>query len=303
MEAINELLEFNDWCPGCGDFGILRSVEMALKESKLNYRNAVLVSGIGCSGKLPHFVSDEISGVHTLHGRALAFAAGLRLANPNLKVIIDAGDGDSLGIGVGHFVSAGRRNANMTLIMHDNGVYGLTKGQASPTLRRGEKTKSLPKPNINDPINPIALAISSGYTFVARSFAYDVMGTKEIIKASLEHKGMALVDVLQPCPTYNDINTNEWYKKRVYKLEIDPVVHSDSERNAKINAAMAKSYEWEEKIPTGIFYQDETIVTYEERLKGNIPNYLDYVPARQNIESSGKSLTSIEKLLDDRTVV
>ena len=166
---VNEQLEFNDWCPGCGDFGILRSVESALSELKLDYTDAVLVSGIGCSGKLPHFVSGPIAGVHTLHGRALAFAVGIKLSNPKLNVVVDAGDGDTFGIGVGHFVSAGRRNVNMTIIVHNNGVYGLTKGQASPTLKRGEKTKSLPEPNINDPINPIALAISSGYTFVARS--------------------------------------------------------------------------------------------------------------------------------------
>jgi 2-oxoglutarate ferredoxin oxidoreductase subunit beta len=263
----------------------------------------VLVSGIGCSGKTPHFVQDDVAGVHTLHGRALAFATGIRLSNPNLKVIINAGDGDTLGIGMGHFVSAGRRNANMVLLLHDNGVYGLTKGQASPTLRRGEKTKSLPEPNINDPINPIALAIISGYTFVARTFAYDVVGTKEAIKAAIEHKGMALIDILQPCPTYNDINVNDWYKSRVYKLDIDPVVHSESERNSKITTAIIKSFEWEERIATGIFYQDETVPPYEERIKGDITNYLDYVPADQTIENNRKSVTSIDAMLDKLTVV
>lgn len=303
MQEIDPQLEFNDWCPGCGDYGILRAVELAMKDLSLDYKNTVLVSGIGCSGKTPHFVQGSVAGVHTLHGRALAFAVGIRLANPNLKVIIDAGDGDTLGIGMGHFVSAGRRNTNMVLLMHDNGVYGLTKGQASPTLRRGEKTKSLPKPNINDPINPIALAITSGYTFVARTFAYDVVGTKEAIKAAIAHKGMAFVDILQPCPTYNDINTNDWYKSRVYKLDIDPVVHSDSERNSKITNAIIKSYEWEERIATGIFYQDETVLPYEDRIKASILNYLDYVPAEQEIESKGKPTTSIDALLDRLTVV
>ena len=302
MQEIDDKIEFNDWCPGCADYAILRSVEMAMKESGLDYRNSVLVSGIGCSGKLPHFVGGSVSGVHTLHGRSLAFATGIRRANPNLKVIIDAGDGDTLGIGVGHFISAGRRNANMALIVHDNGVYGLTKGQASPTLRRGEQTKSLSKPNINDALNPIALAISAGYTFVARTFAYDVVGTKDIIKASLKHKGMALVDILQPCPTYNDINTNDWFRKRVYKMEMDPVVHSDAERSPKATAAITRSYEWGDKIPTGIFYQDETVPTYEERLHGSMPSYPAYAPAAQQIEASGRSLTSIEKLLDARSV-
>ena len=303
MQGIDSQAEFNDWCPGCGDYGILRALELAMKEMNLDYKNSVLVSGIGCSGKTPHFVQGDMAGVHTLHGRALAFATGIRLANPNLKVIIDAGDGDALGIGMGHFVSAGRRNANMVLLMHDNGVYGLTKGQASPTLRRGEKTKSLPRPNINDPINPVALAIASGYTFVARTFAYDVAGTKETIKAAIAHKGMAFVDILQPCPTYNDINTNEWYKGRVYRMGIDPVVHSDSERNAKVTTAMIKSYEWEERIATGTFYQDETVLPYEDRIGASITNYLDYVPANQGIESERRPETSIDALLDKHTVV
>ena len=137
-------------------------------ELGLNLDRVVIVSGIGCSGKLPHFMRVPISGVHTLHGRAIAFATGIKLANPSLEVIVNGGDGDLLGIGVGHFVSVGRRNIDITVIIHDNGVYGLTKGQASPTLLRGIKTKSLPKPNVNDAINPLSLALSSGYTFVAR---------------------------------------------------------------------------------------------------------------------------------------
>ncbi|NON62721.1 thiamine pyrophosphate-dependent enzyme, partial [Acidianus sp. RZ1] len=199
--------QWNDWCPGCGDFGILNAEQMALNELGLNPNKVVIVSGIGCSGKLPHFMRNPISGVHTLHGRAVAFALGIKESNPELEVIVNAGDGDQLGIGVGHFVSIGRRNPDITLILHDNGVYGLTKGQAAPTLRKGVKTKSLPRPNINDNINPLALAITSGYTFVARSYAYDVKHLKDIIKAAVQHKGLSLIDVLQPCPTYNDINT------------------------------------------------------------------------------------------------
>ena len=178
---VHEAQEFNDWCPGCADFSILRAEELLVDELKLDYKNFVVVSGIGCSGKAPHFFPEKISGVHTLHGRALAFAAGIKLSNPTMNVLVEAGDGDTFGIGVGHFVNAGRRNLDMTLVVHDNGVYGLTKGQASPTLHRGEKTKSLPKPNINDSINPIALALSVGYTFVARGFAYDTKGTQEFL--------------------------------------------------------------------------------------------------------------------------
>ena len=294
--------EFNDWCIGCGDFGILRSEELLTDELKLDYKNFIVVSGIGCSGKAPHFFPNKISGVHTLHGRALAFATGIKLSNPSMEVLVQAGDGDTFGIGAGHFVNAGRRNINMTLLVHDNGVYGLTKGQASPTLHRGEKTKSLPKPNINDSINPIALALSVGYTFVARGFAYDVNGTKELIKKAIQHKGMALVDVLQPCQSYNDINTNEWYRKRVYNMDIDSVVKSMDEVPQKINAAISKSYEWEEKIPLGIFYQNELVPTFEERLKENIHDYDVNYPAIQKIEEQGEANTVYEKLLQARKV-
>ena len=299
----NEHIEFNDWCPGCGDFGILRGVESALSELKLDFTDAVLVSGIGCSGKLPHFVSGPISGVHTLHGRALAFALGIKLSNPSLKVIVNAGDGDTFGIGVGHFVSAGRRNVSMALIVHDNRVYGLTKGQASPTMPMGERTKALPKPNINGPINPIALAVTSGYTFVARSFAYDTVLTKELIKQAVTHKGMALVDVLQPCPTYNDINTNDWYRKRIYKLEDDPEVHKESETMSKMTQAINNAYKDEDQIPVGIFYKNELVPTYEERIEEYVPDYMENYPASQKIENNGSSVTDISELMRSKAVV
>ncbi|BCU67670.1 2-oxoacid ferredoxin oxidoreductase subunit beta [Sulfolobales archaeon HS-7] len=303
MQALKKEPVFNDWCPGCGDFGIIRAEEMAVKELGLKPEEVVLVSGIGCSGKIPHFFSLPVSGVHTLHGRALAFATGVKLANPSLKVIVNVGDGDGLGIGAGHFVNTGRRNIDLTLIVHDNGVYGLTKGQASPTLRRGEKPKSLPRPNINDAVNVLALAISSGYTFVARSYSYDVLFTKEIIKAAIKHKGLAVIDILQPCPTYNDINTKEWYDKRLYKLNWDPVVKDPSERDAKMAQALIKSQEWGEKIPIGIFYQDETIPTYEERILQNVPNYMDYSPAVQEIVAEKTPTTDISKLVKAKRVV
>lgn len=301
MEANNQAM-FNDWCPGCGDFGILRGVESALSEMKLDFTDAVLVSGIGCSGKLPHLVSGPISGVHTLHGRALAFALGIKLANPSLKVIVNAGDGDTFGIGMGHFVSAGRRNASIALIVHDNRVYGLTKGQASPTMPMGERTKALAKPNMNDSINPIALAVTSGYTFVARSFAYDTALTKDLIKQAVSHRGMALVDVLQPCPTYNDINTNEWYRKRIYNLDEDPEVHEKSETLGKMTEAIKNAYLEEDRIPVGVFYKNELVPTYEERISEYVPDYLNNYPAIHPIEKEGIPATSIEKMLDSRAV-
>ena len=296
-----EDLEFNDWCPGCGNFGILRAEEEALGELGLDYKNAIIVSGIGCSGKTPHFINVDISGVHTLHGRSIAFATGIKLANPSLTVILNVGDGDTLGIGLGHFVSAGRRNLSFVIMMHDNGVYGLTKGQASPTLPKGEKTKSLPKPNINAPINPISIAIAAGYSFVARAYAYDTQSTKEIIKEAILHKGSAFIDVLQPCPTYNDINTIDWYKERIYKLDIDPNVNNPSQRLEKIKQAIDIAYQ-EDKIGIGIVYKDLTIEPFEDRLLSNIPGYIQYYPAKTEISNNNRSISDLTSLIDELKV-
>ncbi|BDC18699.1 2-oxoacid:ferredoxin oxidoreductase subunit beta [Acidianus sp. HS-5] len=296
-----QVAEWNDWCPGCGNFGILNAEQQAISELGIDLKKVVLVSGIGCSGKLPHFVRIPVSGVHTLHGRAIPFAIGVKLANPELEVIVNAGDGDQLGIGVGHFVSVGRRNVDITVIVHDNGVYGLTKGQASPTLKKGEKTKSLPKPNINDDINPLAVALASGYTFVARGYAYDVKHLKELIKEAIKHKGLALVDILQPCPTYNDINTKEWYDKRIYKLDWDPVVRNEEDKKKKYLQAMEKALEWGDKIPIGIFYKEERD-TFEDRISVSSPSYKILSPAKVKIEKEGKPTTIIDEILREKEV-
>lgn len=288
---------FNNWCPGCGDFGILSALQMALAELGLEPHRVAIFSGIGCSGKLPHYVNAY--GIHTVHGRTLPFAIGAKLANPELTVIAVGGDGDGLGIGAGHFLNAGRRNVDLLYIIHDNGVYGLTKGQASPTLRRGLKTKSLPRPNINDAVNPIAAAIVAGYTFVARGYAYDTKHLKELIKKGIEHKGLAFIDVLQPCPTYNDIHTKEWYGgedrrdpntgkpvPRIYKLEeagYDGTVRDEAEVEQKITQAIFKSFEFGDRIPIGIFYRNPMVPTYEERIQTITPNYLKAPPAYQPI--------------------
>lgn len=289
--------EFVDWCIGCGDFGILSSETSALSELGLDPSKTVVVSGIGCSSKIPHFVN--VNGVHTLHGRAITYASGIKLSNPGLKVIVNSGDGDLLGIGVGHLVSAGRRNLDITILLHNNGVYGLTKGQASPTLHRGIQTKSLPKKNINDSLDPLAIALTSGYTFVARTYAYDAMFTKEIIKKAIMHKGTALIDILQPCPTYNNINTKEWYEKRIYKLDdnYDYAVKTPEEAEKKLSTALIKSFEWGEKIPLGIFYQNELISSYGERIKENINDYFENPPSNQIIEQNQRSTTDISSLL------
>lgn len=294
-----------DWCPGCGNFGILAAETQAFAELGLDPKKIVVVSGIGCSSRMPDFLN--VAGVHTLHGRAIPYAMGIKLANPELTVIVNGGDGDLLGIGVGHFVSAGRYNPDIVIIHHNNGVYGLTKGQAAPTLPRGIKTKALPRPNIKDSLNPIIMALASGYTFVARSYAYDTKHLKEIIKAAIVHKGLAFVDVLQPCPTYNDIYTKEWYEKRIYKLEDekgwDPVVHDEKEAEEKKHIAMKRAEEWGDRIPMGIFYKNELVPTYEERIASRISNYFQLPPAKQVIEVDGYSTAVIDKILEKRRVV
>ena len=305
---------FADWCPGCGDFGIMTALQMALAEMDLEPHEVVLVSGIGCSGKVPHNVKTY--GVHTLHGRTLPFATGIKLANPGLEVIAIGGDGDGLGIGAGHFVNTGRRNLDITYIIHNNGVYGLTKGQASPTLKLGLKTKAIPKPNINQAINPIALAVTSGYTFIARSYAYDVLHLRNIIIQAVEHKGLAFIDALQPCPTYNDLNTKDWYggedrkdpktgkpQPRLYKLEetgFDPVVHSEEEDLKKKLQALEKANEWGDKIPLGLFYKNDLEPTFVERLVHRIPFYRDNPPAKQEInDKDGMSNADLTEFFEE----
>lgn len=297
--------EWNDWCPGCGNFGIINAEQMAIQELGLDTKKVVIVSGIGCSGKIPHFFRYPITGVHTLHGRAVTFATGIKASNPDLTVIVNAGDGDQLGIGVGHFVSVGRRNISLTVIVHDNQVYGLTKGQAAPTLKRGMKPKSLPKPNIVDDVNPIALAITAGYTFVARAYSYDVKHLKELMKIAFTRKGLSLIDVLQPCPTYNDIMTKEYLEKRIYKLDganWDPVVRKPEEREQKMAQGIIKSMEWGEKIPIGIFYQNDLVPAFEERITENAKSYKEANPALVPIHKDGKPTTLIEDILKEKEV-
>lgn len=308
----------NDWCPGCGDFGILSAVQMALSEMGLERSDSVIVSGIGCSAKLVHYTN--VTGIHTLHGRPLPFATGIKLANPHLNVVVVGGDGDGLGIGAGHFVNGGRRNVDLLYIIHDNGVYGLTKGQASPTLKLGEKTKSLNYPNITSSVNPIMLALAAGYTFVARGYSFNVQHLKSLIKMGIEHKGSAFIDCLQPCPTYNDINSKEWYNgedraeenggrplPRVYQLEkegYDGTVNTQAGRGAeKVMAeAILKSFEWGDRIPIGVFYRNEEIPTYEGRMAERLPEYVKNPPGVQKITDGGKCIADISKFMDDLSV-
>ncbi|MDE1860616.1 MAG: 2-oxoacid ferredoxin oxidoreductase [Candidatus Micrarchaeota archaeon] len=247
------------WCAGCGDFGVQAALVKALTDLGIDRSNVVLVSGIGCSSAMPHPFSTY--GVHSLHGRLLPVASGLKLANDDLTVIGTGGDGDGYGIGVGHLIHTARRNIDMTYIVMNNEIYGLTTGQASPTSFIGAKTKSTPFGDIENPLNPIALALSAGATYVARAFSGDPMHMAEMIKNGIQHKGFAIIDVFSPCVTFNNVNTYDWYRPRVYKLE--QAGHDSSD----ISKAMEKALETDktkwEKIPIGLFYKTQKPVYSE----------------------------------------
>ena len=244
-----------DWCPGCGDFGVLKSLKEAIVELGIPPHKVLVVSGIGCSSNLPGFI--HAYGVHSLHGRALPVATGAALANHDLHVVAVGGDGDGFGIGMGHFIHAMRRNLNLTYIVMDNEVYGLTTGQASPTTTEGHKTKSTQRGNVEKPVQPLALAIVTGATYVARGFSGEQKQLTRLIAGAIAHKGFSLIDVFSPCVTFNKINTYPWFKERVYKLEDAPYDTGD------LMAAMEKSMEFEPRIPIGLLYKKEK-PTYED---------------------------------------
>lgn len=244
-----------DWCPGCGDYGVLRSVQAAAASQGIRPENLFIVSGIGCSSNLPGFI--HAYGVHSLHGRAVPVATGAHLANTDLKVVITGGDGDGYGIGIGHLIHAMRRNLDLTYIVMDNQIYGLTTGQTSPTTTKGHRTKSTPSGNAETPLNPLALAIATGATYVARGFSGEAKQLSELIAGGLNHRGFALIDVFSPCVTYNKVNTYAWFKERVYKLEDTNWDPSDA------GQALNKAFEWGDKIPIGLLYKDERPI-YED---------------------------------------
>jgi len=246
------------WCPGCGNFAILNTIKRALVELDFEPHQFTIVSGIGQGAKLPHYL--KCNTFNGLHGRTLPVATGLKLANHEMPVIAVAGDGDCYGEGGNHLLHAIRRNINLTLFVHNNQVYGLTKGQASPTTAEGTVTKTQPFGNLSGQLNPLAMAISLDCSFVARAFAgaSGLPFLKEIMKEAINHKGFALVDILQNCISFNKINTFHWYKDRVYKLEDDYDPYDRLE-------AFKRSLEWGKRIPTGVFYKNDR-ESFEQRL-------------------------------------
>jgi len=251
--------EKSTWCPGCGDFGILAGIKAALAGLDMYPHQAILVSGIGCGSKLPHYM--HVNGYNSIHGRALPVAQGLKLANHELKVIAVTGDGDGYGIGQGHFIHAMRRNPAIVHVVENNQVYGLTKGQYSPTSEKGYISSFSPEGAIEFAINPLALALAAGATFVSRTFAGDVKQMGVVLQKAIQHRGYALVDCMQPCVTYNKLNTYDWFRARVYKLEEEEGYDPSSR-----DMAWQKAQEWGDRIPIGILYQTEDRPTYEEQV-------------------------------------
>ena len=237
-----------DWCPGCGDFGVLAAVQKALVELQIPKHEVATISGIGCSSNFPGFI--DTYGMHTLHGRSLPVATGFKMANHAMTVLVTGGDGDGFGIGCGHFVHTTRRNVDLLYLVMDNQIYGLTTGQTSPTSRIGMKTKSMPFGNIESPLNPVSLALAAGATFVGRGFSADQKHLTELIKQGIEHKGFSFIDVFSPCVTYNHDNTFQWFRPRVKKLEDNPEYDSSD-----WSMAMAKSLMWGDEIPIGKFFE------------------------------------------------
>jgi 2-oxoglutarate ferredoxin oxidoreductase subunit beta len=260
------------WCPGCGNFGILKAFKEAVAELGIEPHQFTIVSGIGQAGKFPHYV--KCNTFNGLHGRTLPVATGIKLSNHEMLVIAVAGDGDCYGEGGNHFLHAMRRNINVKLFVHDNQIYGLTKGQPSPTSMEGMVTKNQPFGVFSEQLNPLALAIALDCSFVARGFAGDIEHLKDLMKNAITHKGFSLVDILQPCVTFNKINTYEWYKQRVYHIEPE---HNPENRVE----AFKKAIEWGDRIPTGIIYKNNRPVL-EER----IPVIKDNPLIRQTFDMS-----------------
>ena len=251
-------MEYADvaWCPGCGNFSILSTVKKVLAELEINPEDLVLVSGIGQAGKLPHYVKSNV--FNGLHGRSLPPATGIKAVNPELTVIDVSGDGCMYGEGGNHFIHTIRRNPNITNIVHNNMVYALTKGQASPTSRANFKSNLQVEGVFLEPFNPLSVAIALKASFVARAFSGDMDQTKEILKKAIKHKGYALVDIFQPCVTFNKVNTFQWFRENTYYLE-------DSHDSSNISEAFKRAMETD-KYPLGIFYVNKDKKTFEENL-------------------------------------
>ncbi len=259
--AVKPLDEFKSeekptWCPGCGDFGVLNGLYNALRVKGYQTKDIVLVSGIGCSSRLPFFVSSY--GFHGVHGRAMPIATGIKVANPDLKVLAMSGDGDAFAIGGGHFMHAARRNLDICYVIMDNAIYGLTKGQTSPTSNVGFVTKTTPKGTPDRPINPLLLAVAGGATFVTRAFSGKPKELAELNVEGIDHKGFAVIDCYSPCPTFNKVNTFKSYREETADLPPD---HDPTDLTQAIKAAAS-----EDPLYLGIVYRQQG-ESFEDHIK------------------------------------
>jgi len=262
-----ETINAPTWCPGCGNYNLWNALRGAYAELGLSFEQLAVVWGIGCHGNGADFTRCQ--GFHGLHGRALPVATGLRLANTELTVVVEMGDGDGYGIGLGHFAHTCRRNLDMTIVAHNNQVYGLTVGQTSPTSDIGMKTVSTPYGALEQPVNTIGLAVAEGATFVARGFAGDVPHLTGLFEQAIRHKGLAIVDVLQPCVTFNKVNTFAWFRQRVYKLDEADWDPSDRAKALELSLTTFHDIACTPdtcRIPLGVIYAEEGRPTYEDGL-------------------------------------
>jgi 2-oxoglutarate ferredoxin oxidoreductase subunit beta len=275
------------WCPGCGNFGVREAVKLALSDLGLKPEQTCFVSGIGQAAKAPHYIRCNL--FNGLHGRSLPVAAGVKLANPDLAVFAEGGDGDGYAEGGNHFLHALRRNLNMTYLVHDNQIYGLTKGQTSPTSEGGMKTRTTPCGAIEPAFRPLALAVTMDAGFVARGFCARPRHLADIIKLAVQHRGFSLVEILQNCVSFNHVNTAKWYSHRVYDLADEK--HNPSDRDKSYHRAL----EWGERIPLGVIYKSSR-KSYDELLGdivGSRPDASDWVPGNE-----GSVPRLIDRLLD-----
>jgi len=249
-----------NWCPGCGDFSVQASIQRALAAMDKQPHEVAVISGIGCSGRISGYINSY--GFHGVHGRSLPTAQGVKLANRNLTVLAAGGDGDGFGIGLNHFMHAVRRNMDITYVVMDNQIYGLTKGQHSPTSAHGFKAKTTPAGNIENALVPTQIALAAGITYLAQGFSSDVNQLVRLIQQGIEHKGFSLINVFSPCVTYNKINTYDWYKENVFNLDQVPD-YDPTDRAAAMNMVIEKH-----GLATGLIYRDDTRVAYEDQIPG-----------------------------------
>ncbi|MGE7665136.1 2-oxoacid:ferredoxin oxidoreductase subunit beta [Ureibacillus composti] len=249
-----------NWCPGCGDFSVQAAIQRAAANVGIEPHELAVVAGIGCSGRIAGYINSY--GFHGIHGRALPIAQGLKMANRNLNVIASGGDGDGFAIGMGHTIHAVRRNLDITYVVMDNQIYGLTKGQTSPRSAEGFVTKSTPVGAIEPSVKPLELALSSGATFVAQGFSTDIKELTALIEEGIKHKGFSFINVFSPCVTYNKVNTYEWFKEHLTKLS-DIEGYDSSNRDLAMQTVMEK-----EGLVTGIIYQNTETPSYQEKLDG-----------------------------------